>query len=139
MAGLMAPAHWSETYIGRPHVAGAHDCVDLVAAVRAETFARPWSPPPRAGSIRARDAQLGALAGEHARPLRPGETPEEGDGVLMRIAGRKRGLGHHVGVWCAPGGVPHVLHCQAGIGTVLHPLAGLPARGLEATGVYRWL
>ncbi len=130
--------HWSGRYIGRAHVEGAHDCADFVADVLREVFGRVWTPPPRAHAVRGRDAQIAALAADHARPLGAGETPEEGDGVLMRMAGRRRLAGHHIGLWCAPAGEASVLHCQAGLGTVLHPLRGLEARGLEATGIYRW-
>ncbi len=130
--------HWSGRYIGRAHVEGAHDCADFVADVLREEFGRVWAPPPRAHAVRGRDAQIAALAADHARPLGAGETPEEGDGVLMRMAGRRRLAGHHIGLWCAPAGEPSVLHCQAGLGTVLHPLRGLEARGLEPAGIYRW-
>ncbi len=55
-----------------------------------------------------------------------------------RYIGRAHVEGHHIGLWCAPAGEPSVLHCQAGLGTVLHPLRGLEARGLEPAGIYRW-
>lgn len=128
--------HWAEAYVGRPHVAGAHDCADLVEAVTAERFGRRLGLPGRAAGPRGRDAQVAALAGVFAAPC---AEPREGDAVLMRQAGRRRAVGHHIGVWCAPGGAPHVLHCLAGAGTCLHALGALPAYGLEAVGVYRWL
>ncbi len=131
--------HWSEAYIGRPYVEGAFDCADLVALVLAERFARHWSPPPRARGVRGRDAQVGALATEYARPLAHGERATEGDGVLMRAAGRRRGLGHHIGLHVGIESDAWVLHCQRGVGTVLHPAASLAARGLEIQGLYRWL
>ena len=135
--GHRPPAgHWAEGYVGRPHVAGAHDCADLVEAVMAERFGRRLALPGRAAGPRGRDAQVAALAGVFAAPC---ADPREGDAVLMRQAGRRRAVGHHIGVWCAPGGAPHVLHCLAGAGTCLHALAALPAYGLEAVGVYRWL
>ena len=133
------PVHWTDAYVGRRYVEGRHDCVDLVATVLRKHFARVWRPPPRAEGVRARDAQVAALAGEHARPLGPGETARDGDGVLMRAAGRRRGIGHHIGLYVALPAGPSVLHCQRGLGTVLQPLAGLETRGLEVAGLYRWL
>ena len=133
------PVHWTDAYVGRRYVAGRHDCVDLVVTVLREHFSRVWRPPPRAEGVRARDAQVAALAGEHARALGPGEIARDGDGVLMRAAGRQRGIGHHIGLYVALSTGPATLHCQRHLGTVLQPLAGLPARGLEVVGLYRWL
>lgn len=130
-------AHWSETYIGRPHIEGAHDCVDLVSDVLGTCFAKAWTPPPRACGIRARDAQIACLKEAYARPLAAGEAVCEGDIVLMRGLGRTRIAGHHIGVLVLIEGERHVLHCAATIGTVLQPLCGLAARGLETTGIYR--
>ena len=126
--------HWAEAYVGRPYVAGEFDCAHLVVAVMAERFGRTITLPAHARELRARDAQIAMLQGELAKLA---DEPHEGDVVLMRAAGRRRALGHHIGVWCAPG-APHVLHCTAEIGTCLHPLRALATHGLEATGVYRW-
>ena len=65
-------------------------------------------------------------------------APVEGDGVLMVAAGRRRSLGHHIGLWCAVAGEPYVLHCLRGVGSILHPIRDLDRRALELEGVYRW-
>ena len=65
-------------------------------------------------------------------------TPREGDGVLMAAAARRRSVGHHIGIWCAVGGEPYVLHCLKGVGSILHPLRDLDRRALVLEGVYRW-
>ena len=124
-------------YLGRPFLPGVYDCAVLVVDVSREQFGMRVRLPGRAASLRARDAQIAAFAAALARPV---DTPASGDVVLMRAVGRRRSVGHHVGVYYRPpGGQPHVLHCAAGAGTCLHPVAGLEARGYEVTGVYRWL
>ena len=128
--------HWAEAYVGRAYVAGAHDCADFVVAVLRERFERELALPAHAASVRGWDAQIAALRGEHALPT---IAPQEGDGVLMRAAARRRSIGHHVGVWCAIAGEPYVLHCLKGVGSILHPLRELRARALALEGVYRWL
>ncbi len=127
--------HWAEAYVGRAYIEGRFDCADLVVLVMRERFGVDLVLPAHAAGVRARDAQIAALEGRFAAPA---DEPREGDAVLMRAAGRKRALGHHIGVWCEPG-VPHVLHCLKGIGVCLHPLRALHLHGLEAAGAYRWL
>ncbi len=137
----MTPApHWSERWIGRDWRPGVYECSDFVAEVLAAEFGVAVDLP-RAGAaagVRARDRLTARLAPSLARPLAPGEAPREGDGVLMRARGRRTIAGHHIGLWCAPGGEPSALHCAAGLGSCVHALAGLPARGLEADGIWRW-
>ena len=129
-------AHWAETYVGRAYVAGAHDCADFVVAVLRERFGREIALPAHAASVREWDHQIAALKGEYAVPT---ISPQEGDGVLMRAAARRRSIGHHVGVWCAVAGEPYVLHCLRGTGSILHPIRDLDRRALALEGVYRWL
>lgn len=122
-------------YLGRPW-SPEHDCADLVVDVAREQLGVQVALPGRAASQRGRDAQVQALAGALCVPV---DRPAEGDVVLMRVVGRRRDVGHHVGVWCQPAGHgPHVLHCAAGAGTCLHAVADLAERGYEVTGVYRW-
>ena len=129
-------AHWAEAYIGRSYVEGEHDCADFVVAVLRERFGRRVALPAHAASVRGWDAQIAALKGEHAVPT---ISPREGDGVLMRAAARRRSVGHHIGLWCAVAGEPHVLHCLRGVGSILHPIRELRLRAIELEGVYRWL
>ena len=127
-------AHWSAAYIGRRYVPGRYDCADLVADVLESEFGVRHHLPGRAASVRGLDAQIDAELG---RALRAASEPAEGDVVLMRVVGRRRGVGHHVGVWCRVDGAAHVLHLPAGVGAALHRLRDLPGRGWEVMGVYR--
>ncbi len=139
MAHTPLHPHWTERWIGHP----AADCAALAAHVLEVEFGRTIALPAAPGGIRANDAAIrDALGGEIARPLRPRESPREGDGVLMRAAHRRACLGHHIGLYAAlPSGgatTPACLHWRPGLGTVLHPLRVLPARGLKLVGLYRW-
>jgi len=126
--------HWTDRWIGHP----ATDCADLAAHVLAAEFGLQITLPAAPGSIRTNDAAISnAIAGTIARPLAKGEVPRDGDGVLMRAAGRRSGIGHHIGLYADITG-PAVLHWRAGIGTVLNRLRDLRPRGLECAGLYRW-
>ena len=146
--------YWAEAYVGRPYVEGRHDCVDFVVAVLRERFGRTLALPAHAATLKARDAQIAALKGVYAvRVTREARgvlgvapetlgalaVPRDGDGVLMAAAARRHSVGHHIGIWCAVGGEPYVLHCLKGVGSILHPLRDLDRRALVLEGVYRWL
>lgn len=141
-----AGAHWSDAYLGREYAAGEYDCADFVVEALEREFGVRWAPPrpdrafsaTSAGAALARERAIAALALGYARPLAPGEAPRDGDGVLMRAAGRRRGAGRHIGLWARIGGAACVVHCMAGAGVVRHALADLAARGLEVTAVRRW-
>ena len=153
--------HWAESYIGRPYVEGRHDCADFVVAVMREHFGRELTLPAHGAGTRAWDRQIAALKGVYAMRVAPEArgstvapeargstvapeargtmgTPREGDGVLMAAAARRHSLGHHIGIWCAVGGEPYVLHCLKGVGAILHPIRDLDRRALVLEGVYRW-
>ena len=157
----MNKSHWAESYIGRPYVEGRHDCADFVVAVMREHFGRELALPAHGAGTRAWDRQIAALKGVYAVHVAPEArgtmgapeargstvapeargtmgTPREGDGVLMAAAARRHSLGHHIGIWCAVGGEPYVLHCLKGVGSILHPLRDLDRRALVLEGVYRW-
>ena len=147
--------HWAEAYVGRAYVEGEHDCADFVLAVLRERFDRTIALPAHAAScsrapagatscsrapagatVRGWDRQIAALKGEFALPT---ISPQEGDGVLMASAARRRSIGHHIGLWCAVGAEPYVLHCLRGVGSIFHPIRDLGRRTLVLEGVYRWL
>ena len=153
--------HWAESYIGRAYVEGAHDCADFVVAVMREHFGRELALPAHGAGTRAWDRQIAALKGVYAVHVAPEARgtmgapeargtmgapeargtmgmPREGDGVLMAAAARRHSLGHHIGIWCAVGGEPYVLHCLKGVGSILHPIRDLDRRALVLEGVYRW-
>ena len=127
--------HWSTRWLGRDYVRGRYECGELVVDVERAEFGRCLRLP-RAHSVRERDRLVLALQGELAEATL---APVEGDGVLMRARGRRAPVGHHLGVWCALAGGPHVLHLTPGLGSCVHALASLPGRDLELVGVYRWL
>lgn len=136
--------HWAEAYVGRPYVEGRHDCAHFVIAVLRERFGREIALPahghdcgaPSGANVREWDALIAAHRGAFAAPA---ETPREGDGVLMVAAARRRCIGHHIGIWCAVGAEPYVLHCVRGAGSIFHPLRDLGRRALALEGIYRWL
>lgn len=135
----MKKQHWAEAYVGRPYVEGRHDCADFVADVLRERFGRALALPGRdsaRATVRGRDRQIAALRGVYARRT---AAPSEGDGVLMMAVGRGRGVGHHIGIWCAVSGEPFVLHCLKGTGSIFHPLRDLGRRALVLEGVYKWI
>ena len=142
MTGLQ---HWAEAYIGRPWIAGEHDCADFVVAVLREQFGLALDLPAhdpddgtrgRATSVRAWDRQIAAMRADYAAPT---DAPQDGDGVLMRARGARRIRRYHLGLWADVGGEAHVLHCQDGAGSILHPVRDLALRALELEGIYRWL
>ena len=129
-------AHWTERWLMRTFP-DDWDCADFVRCVLEEQFGQAIElPSARAAGLRGRDAQVtaGAIALAQAA-----QEPQEGDGVLLRALGRRRAIGHHVGVWCVLDGVPHVLHLLGHERLPsLHALADVGRIGLETTGVYRW-
>ena len=58
--------------------------------------------------------------------------------MLMHARGARRLRRYHLGLWADVGGVAHVLHCQDGAGSILHPIRDLGLRALELEGIYRW-
>lgn len=128
-------AHWAEHYVGTAFEEASYDCADLVADVMLERFGRTVRLPGRAAGVRGRDAQVSAAAAQLADPT---DDPREGDLVLMRAAGRRSSVGHHVGVFCLIGGRGHVLHARPCLGACLHPLDELGLHALELAGTYRW-
>ena len=136
-----AAAHWSDKYLGRPYLRGEFDCADLVVEVARAEFGRVVALPSHAEGVRARDEQIERLTGELGRRLdrAAGDVWDDGDIALMKSAGRRLSLGHHIGVVAVLPLAVCVLHCQAGVGVVRHPIDFLAARQLELTGIYRWL
>ena len=139
--GAGAAAHWSDKYLGRPYLRGEFDCADLVVEVARAEFGRAVALPRHAEGVRARDRQIERLTGELGRRLdrAGGDVVQDGDIVLMKSAGRRLSLGHHIGVAAVLPLAVCVLHCVAGVGVVRHPLDFLAERQLELTGIYRWL
>lgn len=125
--------HWSVPHVG----AAAADCGDFVRRVMREQFGRDVRVPPAARTLRGRERQFAAVWPVLAR--RRSGRPEEGDAVLMAPLGCTRGVGMHLGVWCAPPGGPRVLHAMDRLGGCLHRPAELARLGLRIEGVYEWI
>ena len=66
-------------------------------------------------------------------------TPEQPDGVLMRIRGNRRSLGSHIGIFTRVSGAPWVLHNVEKMGVRFQPIRQLVGIQLEVVGYYRWL
>ena len=86
--------------------------------------------------MRGWDRQIASLRADYALPT---TSPRDGDAVLMVAKGARRLRRYHLGLWAGIGGVAHVLHCQDGAGSILHPIRDLSLRALELEGIYRWL
>ena len=153
----MTGAHWAEAWLGRPWIAGEHDCADFVAEVLRAEFGRALDLPvhvapeargsagarERATSVRGWDRQIATLRDEYASRVVPEargtlSAPQDGDGVLMVARGARRLRRYHLGLWAGIGGIAHVLHCQEAAGSILHPIRDLGLRALELEGIYRW-
>ena len=135
--------HWAEAWLGRPWVAGEHDCADFVVDVLREQFGIALDLPVHAESVRGWDRQIASLKSEFALRVAPEArgslaAPQDGDGVLMVARGARRLRRYHLGLWAGIGGVAHVLHCQEAAGSILHPIRDLSLRALELEGIYRW-
>ena len=127
--------HWAEAYIGRPWVAGEHDCADFVVAVMREQFGRALDLPAHEESVRQWDRQIASLRDEFAVPTL---STQDGDGVLMHARGARRLRRYHLGLWVDANGVASVLHCQEAAGSILHPIRDLAQRALALEGIYKW-
>ena len=126
--------HWTSKYLSLPSSAEM-DCADFVVLIAREEFNHALILPQHATGIRDRDAQITALA---ATLTTRTDHPAEGDGVLMRALGRRHTLGHHIGIYAAPSGCPHVIHLLPTIGPRLHCIRSLPIASLELEGYYRF-
>ncbi len=128
------PVDWPARWIGH----AAPDCAHLAREIMAGEFGIDVALPATPDGLHARDRAVSAgLTGDIARPLREGERPQDGDGVLLRAAGRVHPVGHHIGIYVATPD-PGCLHWRAGLGATLHPLRDMGRRGMEVVGLYRW-
>ncbi len=123
-------AGW-ERWLGGAYRPGAYECADFAMDVLREDFGV-LVHLPRGDGPRGRDRLVREMIGTLAAKV---DVPRAGDGVLMRAAGRVRGVGSHIGIWVAG----RVLHNIADAGVCSHALADLPLVGLEFKGFYRWI
>ena len=127
-------AHWAEAYVGRPWTE-EHDCGWLVQTVLAERFGMTVRLPGNLDWRKAQPEDVLAIADAFVVET---ITPEEPDGVLMRIRGNRRSLGSHIGIFTRVSGAPWVLHSVEKMGVRFQPIDRLAMIQLEPLGYYRW-
>lgn len=119
--------HWSDRWVGRAET----DCAALVGDALAEVFGVLLPlPSERRANPFAESAMIAAHGPDLAEPI---AEPYDGCGVLMTSLGRLQ----HIGLYCTPGGRPHVLHATPA-GVVRHRVRDLAQHGYEVEGWYRW-
>lgn len=124
-------SHWATQYIGRPWVAGEHDCWGFARSVWREQYG--WDVP-----IVDVDS-LNLRASIHAFERHPERRHWlgvglyiEGDAILMGQGQRPI----HIGVWCDVDG-GGVLHAVRGAGVVFQSRQALAAAGWNILAGYR--
>ena len=126
--------HWTARWLGRPWVAGVHQCEDFVHQVLKAEFGLEVPRDLRGSAERGWDRQLREHRDRYWRRV---DEHAAGDVVLMVDAGGRGRRFYHVGVW-VDARPPAVLHCPRDGVSVCQPLLELPAQGLAVEGVYRW-
>ena len=129
------PGHWASDWLLRLSADGGMDCSLAVIEVLREQFGAAVGFPAKACSAAEREQQIltAITSADWAQVM---GAPRDGDVLLLRAQGRKRGLGHHIGVYALlPGGHAAVLHVAGGM-ALLHRLTDLP-RMYSIRGYYR--
>ena len=130
-------SHWTEKWVGRRYIQGEFECGDLVCAVVFEQRGIVIPLPTHQVWKRTAPTEILSLVPGMAERT---HSPGEGDGVLMRIVGRRGEIGSHVGVYVPIAGESWVLHCIKGGGTLFQEVGRLSSStGLEVEGFYRWV
>ena len=127
--------HWTERYIGREWTPD-FDCAALVQLVLREQYGRHIALPAGFDWRGTTPDTVASLARDFAVPT---DTPQDGDGVLLRIRGHRRDIGSHVGVYVEVGGVAWLLHNVERMGVLFHPLDSVDRLQLEPVAIYRWI
>jgi len=127
-------SHWTEKWIGLPW-SRDWDCAGLVRDVQQDRFGRSLELPVGLDWKKMNQKDVIDISRSYAVPI---SNPEEGDGVLMKIQGRRHDLGSHIGIYCNVDGNGWILHNVERIGVLFTPLGQLKTLCLEATGYYRW-
>ena len=122
---------WAEAWIG----VRRSDCAEFAAEVLARQFGVRVALPSRADSRRGLDRQIPEAL---FAALRETDMPTAGDVCLMSVAGRRDGVGAHVGVRVHVGTGWAVLHQRTGGAGELHDGAALGRCGLEIKGWWTW-
>lgn len=123
--------HWAADEIGRPWLAGVHDCWAFFRRVQAERYGRHVPP----FQVDARST-LACARAMNANPERQAwhrvSTPEDGDAVILARGKHPT----HVGIWLDIDG-GGVLHCQRGAGVIFQDLRALGLAGWSHLEFYR--
>ena len=126
--------HWAEKWIGMPWTR-EWDCACLVRDVLKKDFDIELNLPAGLDWKKMSQAEVKIISEDFAIPS---IYPKEGDGVLMKIMGRRRDLGSHIGVYSVVDSVPWVLHNVESIGVLFTPISQLKLLSLQNTGFYTW-
>lgn len=128
-------SHWSERYLGRPHVKGVYDCAELVMEVQREQFNRNVEVPVERKEYST--FVLSSLIDEHKFEMAEiVSDPIEGDVLLMKCMNRL----NHIGVYVTIDRTPYVLHNLQRVGVCLHRIADLQnlPSSIEVENYYRF-
>ena len=128
--------HWTEAYLDRQYVEGEYECSHFVMDVVRDTRGLDLVLPTYEKWKGSSPFRLAAMCQDFAEET---VEPSDGDAVLMRVVGRKRSLGSHIGVFAACRGKPWVLHMLENAGAMFVPVRNLKQMHLEPVGYYRWL
>ncbi len=126
--------HWAEAYVGHQWTK-QQDCGWLVKTVLKEQFGKEVRLPGGFDWRKTQPEDLFSIADAFAVQT---ISPEEPDGVLMRICGNRRSLGSHIGIFTRWTGAPWVLHNVEKMGVRFQPIQQLAWVQLEVMGFYRW-
>ena len=127
--------HWTEGYVGKPYVLGEYECGDMVAEVVFKRLGKEIELPSEQVWRGTSPGKVIDLASDFAVKV---STPAECDAVLMKIEGRKREIGSHVGLHVLVGAERWVLHNIRGFGVLFHPEGHCARLGLTVTGYFTW-
>jgi len=124
-------AHWSDHYIGIPHV--ELDCAELVGKVLREQLGREVHfPRKQEDGLDHRSGLIVANAKDYARKI---DAPHDGCGVLMFFRGRRA----HMGLYALIDGQGYVLHSDALFGSSVRMQLERVRKVYKVEGFYDWL
>ena len=128
--------YWTEPYLGRQYVEDEYECSHFVMDVVRDKRGLDLVLPTYEKWKGSEPYRLATLCQDFAEET---VEPSDGDAVLMRVVGRKRSLGSHIGVFAACKGKPWVLHMPENAGSMFVPVSELKRMHFELVGYYRWL
>lgn len=127
--------HWSQKYVGRRYDATTYNCTHLVAEVARRHLGLSVILPDQQEWRGTDPADVAQLGFDYAEEV---STPSEFDVVLMRLRGRRRTVGSHIGIHSMVADQAWVLHNIERMGVTFVPESRLQSMFLERVGYYRW-